>query len=120
MASLRRRRRGGTPPAQSERMIQMHSSPKEQREAVRQLVHSVLIRDMGTFNAERFKEWIKETDARFRKVGLSLRFTIHDRSVHFKITEIRSKRTAFQFEASTHVPFDDRDVVMSVEDFPQR
>ena len=101
-------------------MIQMHSSPKEQREAVRQLVHSVLIRDMGTFNAERFKEWIKEIDARFRKVGLSLRFAIRDRAVHFTITEIRSKRTAFQFEASTHVPFEDRDVVMTVEDFPQR
>lgn len=101
-------------------MIQMHSSPKEQREAVRQLVHSVLIRDMGTFNAERFKEWIKDTDARFRKVGLALRFTIRNRSVHFVIKEIRSKRTAFQFEASTHVPFEDRDVIMSVEDFPQR
>jgi hypothetical protein len=101
-------------------MIQMHSSPKEQREAVRQLVHSLLVRDMGTFNADRFKEWVKETDARFRKVGLSLRFTIRERSVHFTIKEIRSKRTAFQFEASTRVPFDDRDVVMSVEDFPQR
>lgn len=98
----------------------MHSSPKEQREAVRQLVHSVLIRDMGTFNAERFKEWIKEIDARFRKVGLALRFTIRERSVHFTIKEIRSKRTAFQFEASTHVQFDDRDVVMAVEDFQLR
>jgi predicted SpoU family rRNA methylase len=101
-------------------MIQMHSSPKEQREAVRQLVHSVLTRDMGTFNAERFKEWVKDVDARFRKVGLSLRFTIRERCVHFVIKELRSKRTAFQFEASTHVPFEDRDVVMSVEDFPQR
>jgi hypothetical protein len=101
-------------------MIQMHSSPKEQREAVRQLVHSVLTRDMGTFNAERFKEWVKDVDARFGKVGLSLRFTIRERCVHFVIKELRSKRTAFQFEASTHVPFEDRDVVMSVEDFPQR
>ena len=75
---------------------------------------------MGTFNAERFKEWIKETDARFRKVGLALRFTIRNRSVHFTIKEIRSKRTVFQFEASTHVPFEDRDVIMAVEDFPQR
>ena len=76
-------------------MIQMHSRPKEQREAIRQLVHSVLTRDMGTFNPERFKEWIKEIDARFRKVGLMLNFTIRDRSVNFTIKEIRSKRTAY-------------------------
>ena len=71
-------------------MIQMHSRPKEQREAVRNLVHSVLTRDMGTFNPERFKDWIKE---------------------------IRSARTAYKFAASTRVPFEDRDVIMSVEDF---
>jgi hypothetical protein len=95
----------------------MHSRPKEQREAIRQLVHSVLTRDMGTFNPERFKEWIKDVDARFRKVGLTLRFAIRDRSVHLTIKEIRSGRTAFKFTASTHVPFEDRDVVMSVEEF---
>jgi hypothetical protein len=98
-------------------MIQMHSRPKEQREAVRQLVHSVLTRDMGTFNPERFKEWVKDIDARFRRVGLALLFRIHDRSVNFTIKEIRSRRTAYKFTASTHVPFDDRDVVMSVEEF---
>ena len=97
----------------------MHSRPKEQREAIRQLVHSVLTRDMGTFNPERFKEWIREVDARFRKVGLTLSFTIRDRSVHFTIKEIRSKRTAFKFTASSHVPFDDRDVVMTVEEYGQ-
>lgn len=97
----------------------MHSRPKEQREAIRQLVHSVLTRDMGTFNAERFKEWIKEVDARFRKVGLMLLFTIRERAVNFTIKEIRSRRTAFKFTASTHVPFDDRDVVMTVEEFGQ-
>jgi hypothetical protein len=100
-------------------MILMHSRPKEQREAIRQLVHSVLTRDMGTFNPERFKEWIKETDARFRKVGLTLSFTIRQRTVSFTIKEIRSRRTAFKFTASTHVPFDDRDVVMTVEEFGQ-
>ncbi len=100
-------------------MIQMHSRPKEQREAIRQLVHSVLTRDMGTFNAERFKEWIKEVDTRFRKVGLTLLFTIRDRAVHFTIKEIRSRRTAFKFTSSTHVPFDDRDVVMTVEEYGQ-
>jgi hypothetical protein len=100
-------------------MILMHSRPKEQREAIRQLVHSVLTRDMGTFNPERFKEWIKETDARFRKVGLMLLFRIRDRSVNFTIKEIRSKRTAFKFTASSHVPFEDRDVVMAVEEISQ-
>jgi hypothetical protein len=97
-------------------MILMHSRPKEQREAVRSLVHSVLTRDMATFNPERFKDWIKDIDARFRKVGLSLLFEIRSRSVHFTIKEIRSRRTAYKFTASTHVPFEDRDVVMSVED----
>ena len=101
-------------------MIQMHSRPKEQREAVRQLVHTVLIRDMGTFNPERFKDWIKEIDARFRKVGLTLTFAIRNRSVHFTIKEMRSGRTAFKFTASTHVPFEDRDVVMTVEEFGQK
>jgi hypothetical protein len=100
-------------------MILMHSRPKEQREAIRQLVHSVLTRDMGTFNAERFKEWIKDLDAKFRKVGLTLLFHIRERSVNFTIKEIRSRRTAFKFTASSHVPFDDRDVVMTVEEFGQ-
>ena len=98
-------------------MIQMHSRPKEQREAIRNLVQLVLTRDMGTFNPDRFKDWIKETDARFRKVGLTLNFEIRSRTVHFTIKEIRTKRTAFMFTASTRVPFDDRDVVMSVEEF---
>jgi hypothetical protein len=97
-------------------MILMHSRPKEQREAVRNLVHAVLTRDMGTFNPERFKDWVKDIDARFRKVGLTLGFDIRTRTVHFTIREIRSGRTAFKFAASTHVPFDDRDVVMSVDD----
>jgi hypothetical protein len=100
-------------------MILMHSRPKEQREAIRQLVHSVLTRDMATFNPDRFKEWIKETDARFRKTGLTLLFTIRDRAVSFTIKEIRSRRTAYKFTASTHVPFEDRDVVMTVEEFGQ-
>jgi len=95
----------------------MHSRPKEQREAIRQLVHSVLTRDMGTFNAERFKDWVKDIDARFRKVGLTFRFHIRERAVNFTIKEIRSRRTAFKFTASSHVPFDDRDVVLTVEEF---
>lgn len=97
-------------------MLLMHSRPKEQREAVRGLVHSVLTRDMGTFNPERFKDWIKDIDARFRKVGLTLQFEIRSRTVYFTIKEIRSGRTAYKFTASTRVPFEDRDVVMSVDD----
>jgi hypothetical protein len=93
----------------------MHSYSKEQREVVRQLIHLVLIRDMGTFSAERFKDWIKETDQKFRKVALTLGFRISNRTVHFTVKEVRTRRTAFQFEASTHVQFEDRDVV-SVED----
>jgi hypothetical protein len=110
----------GTRPAQKQFMIMMHSRPKEQREAVRSLVHQVLTRDMGTFNPERFKDWVKDVDARFRKVGLALRFEIRSRAVHFTIKEIRSGRTAYRFTASTHVPFEDRDVVMSVEEFAGR
>jgi hypothetical protein len=98
-------------------MIQMHSRPKEQREAIRNLVQMVLIRDMGVFNPDRFKDWIKDIDARFRKVGLTLIFEIRSRTVHFTIKEIRTGRLAFKFTASTRVPFDDRDVVMSVEEF---
>ena len=94
----------------------MHSHSKEQREAVRQLLHTVLIRDMATFNPENFREWIRNMDFRFRKSGLMLKFTIsNSRTVHFEIKEIRSKRTAFQFSASTRVVFEDRDVVMSLE-----
>jgi hypothetical protein len=105
----------GIPFAHADTMLLMHSRPKEQREAVRNLVHSVLTRDMGTFNPERFKDWVKDIDARFRKVGLTLIFEIRSRTVHFTIREIRSRRTAFKFAASTHVPFEDRDVVVSVE-----
>lgn len=100
-------------------MILMHSRPKEQREAIRQLVHSVLTRDMASFNPERFKEWVKDLDAKFRRVGLTLHFAIRERSVSFTIREIRSRRTAYKFTSSTHVPFDDRDVVMTVEEFGQ-
>jgi len=100
--------------------MQMHSRPKEQREAIRQLLHSILVRDMGTFNPERFKEWIKESDARFRRVGLTLHFRIQNRTVHFSIKEIRSRRTAYKFTASTHVPFEDRDIIMTVEEFQSK
>ncbi|MEY2439019.1 MAG: hypothetical protein QOI34_404 [Verrucomicrobiota bacterium] len=97
----------------------MHNYSKEQREAVRQLLHTVLMRDMGSFNPERFKEWIKEIDARFRKVSLNLGFNLRNRTVQFTIKELRTGRTAFRFASSTRVRFDDKDVVMSAEDLVQ-
>ena len=93
----------------------MHSYSKEQREAVRHLLHTVLMRDMGSFTPERFRDWIKEMDAKFRKVALNLVFQIHNRSVSFTIREIRTGRTAFRFTSSTRVRFDDREVIMSTD-----
>ena len=106
----------GTASAWNADMIQMHSRPKEQREAIRNLVQLVLTRDMGSFTPDRFKDWIRDTDARFGKVGLTLQFEIRSRTVHFTIREVRTNRIAFNFAASSHVQFEDRDVVMSVED----
>jgi hypothetical protein len=94
----------------------LHSRSKEQREAVRQLVYLVLTRDMSTFNPDRFKHWIKETDNKFRKVSLTLKFEIRDRFIYFRIKEVRNSRVIYQFESSTRVPFDERDVVFSYEE----
>ena len=91
----------------------MHSYSKEQREAVRQLLHTVLMRDMGSFSPDRFKDWIKDMDARFRKVSMTLAFRLHDRAVEFTIKEVRTGRTAFRFTSSSRVRFDDREIVMS-------
>src|SRR5438270_5433779 len=97
-------------------MSYMHSAPKEQREAVRQLVHLVITRDMSTFNPERFRTWFKDTDQKFRRVGLTLKFEIRDRVVLFSVKEMRSGRTLHRFDSSTRVPFDDRDVIMSADE----
>src|SRR5437868_6004317 len=94
----------------------MHSYTKEQREAVRHLLHTVLMRDMGSFTPQRFKDWVKDIDAKFRKVALCLTFQLYNRSVHFTIKEIRSGRTAFRFTSSTRVRFDDREVVLSTDE----
>jgi hypothetical protein len=96
-------------------MIGMHSATKGQREVVRQLVHSVVLRDMSTFTPERFKEWIKNMDANFRKVALTLTFRISDREVRFAVKEISTGRTRHQFTSATRVRFEDRDVVMPIE-----
>lgn len=96
-------------------MTGLHSATKGQREVIRQLVHSVLLRDMGTFTPDRFKEWIKAMDTNFRKLALTLTFKIHDREVNFAVKEIRSGRTVYHFTSSTCVRFDDRDVVMDYD-----
>ena len=93
----------------------LHSATKGEREVIRQLVHSVLLRDMTSFNPERFREWIKGMDSNFRKVALTLTFRIHDRTVQFTIKQLRGGsgggRVIFQFASATRVRFDDRDVV---------
>jgi hypothetical protein len=94
----------------------LHSRPKEQREAVRQLVYLVLTRDMSTFNPDRFKHWLKETDTKFRKVSLMLKFEIRDRFVYFRVKKVRNGRIICQFDFSTRVPFDERDVVLTCEE----
>ncbi len=96
-------------------MVGLHSATKGQREVIRQLVHSVLLRDMGTFTPERFRDWIKTMDASFRKMAMTLTFKIHDREVNFTIKEIRTGRTVYRFSSSTHVRFEDRDVVMDYD-----
>ncbi len=93
----------------------LHSVSKEQREAVRQLLHTVLVRDMGTFNVENFKTWIQYLDQRFRRSALTLRFTISMGTVHFTIKEIRTSRVVFRFPSSTRVRFDDDAVVISYD-----
>lgn len=92
-------------------MVGLHSHSKEQREAIRLLVHSVIVRDMGTFNPQRFEDWVKNLEGRFRRVGMTMRVTISSsRSVHFYIRDARSRRSAFQFDSSTRVQFEERDV----------
>jgi hypothetical protein len=96
-------------------MQALHSATKGEREVIRQLVHSVLVRDMSTFNPERFREWSKALQGNFRKVGLAVKVSIHDRNVHFTIKQLRGAsagggRVIFKFMSSTRVQFDDVDV----------
>lgn len=98
----------------------MHSYTKDQREVVNDMVRKVILCDMGNFTAERFRDWIKNLDTQFRKRGLTLGFDIRQRTVHFTVKELRTGRRAFQFSTSTHVRFDDRDVVVSLEDMTRR
>ena len=45
-----------------------------------------------------------------------LKFEIRDRFVYFRIKEIRNGRIIYQFDSSTRVGFDERDVVLSYEE----
>jgi hypothetical protein len=115
MEILRRAREGTFPAETGFTMHGLHSITKGEREVIRQLVHSVLVRDMSNFTPERFREWIKALDTSFRKVGLTVKPRIHDRNVHFTIKQMRGStsgggRVIFRFNSSTRVPFDDRDV----------
>ncbi len=51
--------------------MSLHSLSKGEREAVRQLLHAMIISDLGHFNPERFSEWIREMDGKFRKVSMA-------------------------------------------------
>ena len=106
---------GGTDFALIHFAMSMHSFTKEQREAVRQLVQTVIVCDLGNFNPERFMEWAKQIDARFRKVAMMMTYSINDRKVRFYIKEVRARRTVFQFTASTNVHFEDHEVTPPVE-----
>jgi hypothetical protein len=97
-------------------MGSMHSFTKGQREVVSDLLRKVLVSDMGNFTPERFKDWVKNVDSQFRKMGLTLQFEIHDRTVHFTVKELRTGRRIYHFATSTRVRFDDGDVIMSYEE----
>ena len=112
----------GIDSAQKARMATtaMHSLSKGQREVVSDLLRKVLVSDMGTFTAERFKDWVKNLDNQFRKMGMTLQFEIRDRTVYFTVKELRSGRRIYHFSASTRVRFDGDDVVMSYEEISRR
>jgi hypothetical protein len=94
----------------------MHSFTKGQREVVSDLVRKLLVCDMGNFTPERFKDWVKNIDTQFRKMGLALQFEIHDGTVHFTVKELRTGRRVHHFATSTRLRFDSRDVIMSCDE----
>jgi hypothetical protein len=101
-------------------MRSMHSYTKAQREAVSELVRKVIVTEMGNFNPERFRDWTKNLDHQFRKGGLTLRFDVRQRTVHFSVRELRTGRLAYQFATSTHLSFDDSDVIKPIEEIAPR
>ncbi len=101
-------------------MAAMHSLTKGQREVVNDLVRKLLVCDMGNFTAERFKDWVKNLDNQFRKMGMTLQFEIRDRTVYFTVKELRTGRRLYHFATSTRVRFDADDVIMSYEEITRR
>ena len=101
-------------------MPAMHSLSKGQREVVSDLLRKVLVCDMGNFTPERFKDWVKNIDNQFRKMGMMLQFEIRDRAVFFTVKELRTGRRLYHFTSSTRVRFDGNDVVMSYEEITRR
>ena len=98
----------------------MHSLTKGQREVVNDLVRKLLVCDMGNFTAERFKDWVKNLDNQFRKMGMTLQFEIRDRTVYFTVKELRTGRRIYHFATSTQVRFDSGEVIMSYEEITRR
>ncbi len=91
--------------------MSMHSASKEQREAVRQLVQAVIICDLSSMTADRFRNWIQHLDSKFAKVAMKLLFRIEKRRVTFSIKEIRTRRIVYHFAASTSVSFEESEVI---------
>jgi len=110
----------GIDSAQNPRMSAMHSLTKGQREVVNELVRKLLVCEMGNFNPERFKDWVKNVDNQFRKMGLTLQFEIRDRTVYFSVKELRTGRRIYHFATSTQVRFDGGEVIMSYEEITRR
>ena len=52
----------------------------------------MIISELGNFSPERFSEWIRQMDGKFRKVSMGLAFEISSRRVSFTIKELRSGR----------------------------
>ncbi len=75
----------------------------------------MIISELGNFSPERFSEWIRQMDGKFRKVSMGLAFQISSRRVSFTIKELRSGRRVYQFKSSTSVRFEDGDVAYTPE-----
>jgi len=101
-------------------MAATHFLNKGQREVVNELVRKLLVCEMGNFTPERFKDWVKNLDNQFRKMGLTLQFEIRDRTVCFTVKELRTGRRVYHFATSTRVRFDAGEVIMSYEEIARR
>ena len=94
-------------------MLGMHNFSKNEREVIRQLVHKILVREMGNFNPESFQSWVKQIEEQFRKVAMTMRVDLNNRAVNVAVREIRSGRIIVKFTCSSHVRFDDDAVTLT-------